>query len=57
MRKHNLFILAAIVFVVTTFMAAYQQSGVSFECTDAIGCVSIAPDEPLKLGLRACGQT
>ncbi len=51
MRKHNLFILAAIVFVVTTFMVACQQSGVSFECTDAIGCVDIGPDEPVKLGV------
>ncbi len=51
MLKRNLFILATIVLVATILLGACQQSSAPFECTDAIGCVSIAPDEPVKLGV------
>ena len=40
-----------LVIVATIVLAACQQASPPFECTDAIGCVTIAPGEPLKLGV------
>ncbi len=49
MFKRNSF--SAIVLLLTIiFVAACQQSAPPFECTDAIGCVTIAPDDPIKFG-------
>jgi len=33
------------------FLAACQSAPPPFECTDAIGCVTIGPDEPIKLAV------
>jgi branched-chain amino acid transport system substrate-binding protein len=33
----------------TLFLAACQSAPPPFECTDAIGCVTIGPEEPVKL--------
>ena len=46
--------LASILFLVslvTGLLTACQPTPPPFECTDAIGCVTIAPGEPLKLGV------
>jgi len=46
--------LASILFlvsIVTGLLTACQPTPQPFECTDAIGCVTIAPGEPIKLGV------
>ncbi len=44
--------LSTIVLLMTTLLVvACRQSKPPFECTDAIGCVTIAPDEALKIGV------
>ncbi|MCP4539341.1 MAG: ABC transporter substrate-binding protein [Chloroflexi bacterium] len=48
MIKQNSF-SAIVLLVMTACLVACQQSP-PFECTDAIGCVTIAPGEPLKIG-------
>ncbi len=50
MFRRNL-VLYTIVLAITLFLTACQQSVPPFECTDAIGCVTIAPGEPLKIGV------
>jgi hypothetical protein len=42
--------LASIVFV-SSLLTACQPASPPFECTDAIGCVDIAPGEAVKLGV------
>ena len=42
----RLFVLLAALMVASMLLAA---CGPTFECTDAIGCVDIAPDEPVKI--------
>ncbi len=51
MFKRNLFILPVVIIVTTMFMVACQQSAPPFKCTDAIGCVTIAPGEAVRLGV------
>ena len=46
-KYENLFSLLVLASV---FLSACQPAA-PFECTDAIGCVSIPPGEPLKLGV------
>ncbi len=49
MFKRN---FSAIVLLMTTvFVVACQQSAPPFECTDAIGCVTIVPGEAVRLGV------
>ncbi len=50
MSKHKLSTLPLILFV-TVLLSACQPVNLPFECTDAIGCVDIAPGEPLKLSV------
>jgi branched-chain amino acid transport system substrate-binding protein len=50
MSKHKPFALSLILFA-SILLSACQQANPSFECTDAIGCVNIAPGEPIKLGM------
>ncbi len=45
----NLTLLALTTFIVILLTAC--QSEPPFECTDALGCVTIAPDEPIKIGV------
>lgn len=49
MVKHRGIILYS--FVVITILTGACQKKTSFECRDAIGCVAIAPEEPLKIGV------
>ncbi len=48
-RAYTLIYLLAVALMSILFVACQPAS--PFECTDAIGCVSIAPDESLKLGV------
>jgi branched-chain amino acid transport system substrate-binding protein len=48
MFKHNFSIL---LLTTVMFLAACRKSQAPFECTDAIGCVTIAPGEPVKIGV------
>ncbi len=50
MFQRNFFILSIVV-VVSMLLGACQQAPPPFECTDTIACVTIAPGEPLKLGV------
>jgi len=50
MLRHLASILFLVSFV-TGLLTACQPAPPPFECTDAIGCVTIAPGEPLKLGV------
>ena len=47
----NFRVLSIIIVLVGVLLAACQPVPPPFECTDAIGCVDIAPDEPIKLGV------
>lgn len=49
MVKHRDIILCGLVFI-TIFTGACQKDP-AFECRDAIGCVTIKPDEPVKIGI------
>lgn len=40
-----------VLLVTTALLASCQPSPPSFVCTDAIGCVEIAPHEPIKIGV------
>jgi branched-chain amino acid transport system substrate-binding protein len=44
-RKHIILLLFAVL-----LLAGCRQAAPPFECTDAIGCVEIAPGEPIKIG-------
>ena len=39
------------VFAVSVLLISCQQPPPTFECADQIGCVTIAPDEPIKIGV------
>lgn len=45
----KLLILIPLLVIASIAMAACQQAGPAFECDDAIGCVDIAPDEPIHI--------
>jgi len=52
LTKCNFRVLSIIIVLVSVLLTGCQPTTPpSFECTDAIGCVDIAPDEPLKLGV------
>ena len=36
--------------LVITWLTACQSAAPPFECTDSLGCVTIGPDEPIKIG-------
>ncbi len=48
MSKQTVFTL---VLAGVLLLTACQSKEAAFECTDDIGCVTIAPDEPIKLGI------
>ena len=50
MSNQNRLILSSAL-LVALLLAACQPTPLPFECTDAIGCVTIAPGQPLKLGV------
>ena len=50
MSRRNSFVWTLLL-AATIALAACQPKPPPFECTDAIGCVDIAPGEPLKLGV------
>ena len=51
MFKLNFFSVVLLL-LTTIFVVACQESAPPLvECTDAIGCVTIAPNEPVKLGI------
>jgi len=41
--------ILALAILTTLVLTACQPANPPFECTDAIGCVTLGPDEPLKL--------
>jgi branched-chain amino acid transport system substrate-binding protein len=49
MLERDFFSLFPVLFVIVLLVAC-QQAPPPFECADAIGCVTIAPGEPVKLG-------
>jgi len=50
MLKHNFFTQLVIVFALI-LSAGCEKAEPPFKCTDPIGCVNIAPDQPVKLGV------
>jgi len=48
MTRHKLLVL---LLFVALLLAGCGPATPSFECADAIGCVEIAPDEPIKIGV------
>jgi branched-chain amino acid transport system substrate-binding protein len=48
-RPTAFFLTVYLAVLATVFLAACQSAAPPFECTDAIGCVTIGPDEPVKL--------
>jgi len=50
MSRHKFLILFFVVMVIF-LLTTCKQAPPPFECTDAIGCVDIAPGEPVKLGV------
>jgi len=53
MSKRNFSTLFFIA-LVGILLVACQQTSPPFECTDAIGCVTIAPGDPIKLACSEC---
>lgn len=49
--KHIVCVILFIIVLTTIFLIISQKTTPPFECTDAIGCVTIRPGEPLKLGV------
>ncbi len=45
------FLLFAVLLFAGIMVAACQQVPPPFECTDSLGCVTIAPEEPVKIGV------
>ncbi len=43
--------VAAMVVLLTVVNTACDKTAPGFQCADSIGCVDIAPDEPLKIGV------
>jgi branched-chain amino acid transport system substrate-binding protein len=39
------------VLILTGFLSSCQESPQLFDCIDALGCVTIAPEEPLRIGV------
>jgi len=50
-RNNFLTVFFVVVVMVTLLLTIRQQAPPPFECTDAIGCVDIAPLEPVRLGV------
>jgi len=50
MSKRIFPVLSLVVFA-SILLVACQPGAPPFECTDAIGCVDITPDEPIKMGV------
>jgi branched-chain amino acid transport system substrate-binding protein len=42
--------LLTILMILATALSACDIGGTTFECTDAIGCVDIPPDDPVRIG-------
>jgi branched-chain amino acid transport system substrate-binding protein len=42
---------AILLFLTVVLLAGCRPAATPFECTDAIGCVKIAPGEPIKIGV------
>ncbi len=55
----RLFLIASVLVVASMILAACGPKKAAFECTDAIGCVDIAPDEPIHIAymLTVSGAT
>ncbi len=53
MDRRDFFVRSVVSFVVFViiFPMGCKKTEPPFECTDAIGCVTIAPGEPIKLGV------
>lgn len=49
--KKRILIMLGVVILAGMFLVIRQQMAPRFECTDAIGCVTILPDQPVKLGV------
>ena len=45
----RLFVLFTALMVLSMVLTACGAAGPSYECTDAIGCVTYGPDEPIRL--------
>jgi len=45
----RIFVVASLLVVVGMLIAACQPKAAAFECTDAIGCVDIAPGDPIHI--------
>lgn len=45
------YVLKCLIIATMLLPAACKKGGPSFECTDAIGCVDIAPGEPIKIAV------
>ena len=50
MFKQPFFNILSLLLFASILLAACQPGAPPFECTDAIGCVDITPDEPIKIG-------
>jgi branched-chain amino acid transport system substrate-binding protein len=44
------FAILTILMILAAVLAACAPGGEKFECTDAIGCVDIAPEDPIRIG-------
>ena len=44
------FAITTILLVLATILAGCNIGGSQFECTDPIGCVDIAPEDPVRIG-------
>jgi branched-chain amino acid transport system substrate-binding protein len=42
---------AVLLFLTVVLLAGCRPAATPFECTDAIGCVKVAPGEPIKIGV------
>ena len=46
----KMFAILTVLLILTTALAACDIGGKEYECTDAIGCVDIAPEDPVRIG-------
>jgi branched-chain amino acid transport system substrate-binding protein len=44
------FMIVTVLLILTTVLAACDIGGAQFECEDPIGCVDIAPEDPVRIG-------
>jgi branched-chain amino acid transport system substrate-binding protein len=44
------FAIITVLLLLATILAACNIGGSQYECTDAIGCVDIAPEDPIRIG-------